>query len=668
MSKKIIGIIVAALIVVVGIGGVSAYFMIFQSDKAQYFKAEKSTFEFMEDKLSEQFESELDWNEKTQEKPVDTSMELSAEYQDPNNMAGDMDDMFDVEDIVNNASLEISSQTDLESHKMNAGVDMDIASFELEDFNMFIDDDRLVVELPFLDDTLQINDEALSDVIEDTDPTLDDADVDFESFFESAQGIPDEEIEDLKEDYIVSVYDNLPKDAFDSEKETIEVDGEDVKAKKITMDLSEEDVKEMIVSILEKAQDDEDLQEIIKERMQAQMMGLSADQANVDLETDLDELFDEDLDEAIDVVKEDLDMPDGITSSIWVDDKKIAKRDLSVSVGNGDESAELVVEGVNALDDEQQKYDYQLSVVDPQDEKYTADVTADWSMKDDAIEDTVEISAADMKLTYGEESTLDGGDKDFERTLNVSSQMQGVDGSLIWTGNSAYDGDKMSSENEFTVDTDMLGDIEASLFADVSGEVIKEVEEPDEDGIKDLSDMSADEIEQYFEQEVMPQTQEWFMDQLGDELGGFGGGFDEGTTDDDNSEDVDKEDLEDADEETTNLEVDQSGFNGTAEIKHKEDMVTEYKEKTTVDYDEAGIEKDELEKSVDAQNQELEDVDGVEIDSDFGDDEYEETMTIKVEDGELELIKSVLGDTGDTDFVSFDELTEFLEMQGYGEK
>src|SRR5699024_842927 len=366
MSKKKIGIIVAALIVVVGIGGVSAYFMIFQSDKAQYFKAEKSTFEFMEDKLSEQFESELDWNEKTQEKPVDTFMELSAEYQDPNNMAGDMDEMFDVEDIVNNASLEISSQTDLEDHKMNAGVDMDIASFELEDFNMFIDDDRLVVELPFLDDTLQINDEALSDVIEDTDPTLDDADVDFASFFESAQGISDEEIEDLKEDYIVSMYDNLPKDAFDSEKETIEVDGEDVKAKKITMDLSEEDVKEMIVSILEKAQDDEDLQEIIKERMQAQMMGLSADQANVDLETDLDELFDEDLDEAIDVVKEDLDMPDGITSSIWVDDKKIAKRDLSVSVGNGDESAELVVEGVTALDDEQQKYDSQLSVIDPQ--------------------------------------------------------------------------------------------------------------------------------------------------------------------------------------------------------------------------------------------------------------------------------------------------------------
>src|SRR5699024_8655256 len=168
--------------------------------------------------------------------------------------------------------------------------------------------------------------------------------------------------EDLKEDYIISVYDNLPKDAFDSEKETIEVDGEDVKAKKITMDLSEEQVKEMLISMLEKAEDDEDLQKIIKDRMQAQMMGVSADSA------DVDELFDEGIPEVIDAIEDDFHMEDGITSTIWVDDKKVAKRDLNVSVGNGDEAADLIVEGTNALEDEQQKYDYQLSLVDPQDE------------------------------------------------------------------------------------------------------------------------------------------------------------------------------------------------------------------------------------------------------------------------------------------------------------
>src|SRR5699024_5333428 len=355
---------------VLGVGGVSAYFIIFQSDKAQYFKAEQSTFEYMEDKLSEQFESELDWNEKTQEEPVDMSAELSAEYEDPNNMGDEMGDMFDIEDIVNNSSLMLNSQTDLEGHKSNMGLEMDVASFELKDFNIYLDDSRVVVDLPFLDESLQITDEDLNESMQEIDPDFKDADINFESFFESAQGLPDEDIEDLKEDYIISVYDNLPKDAFDSEKETIEVDGEDVKAKKITMDLSEEQVKEMLISMLEKAEDDEDVQKIIKDRMQAQMMGVSADSADVDLEADVDELFDEGIPEVIDAIEDDFHMEDGITSTIWVDDKKVAKRDLNVSVGNGDEAADLIVEGTNALEDEQQKYDYQLSLVDPQDEQY----------------------------------------------------------------------------------------------------------------------------------------------------------------------------------------------------------------------------------------------------------------------------------------------------------
>lgn len=673
MSKKLIGIIVAALVVVLGVGGVSAYFMIFQSDKAQYFKAEQSTFEFMEDKLSEQFESELEWNEKAQETPVDSSVELSAEYEDPDNMANDMGDMFDIEDIVNNSSLTLNSQTDLEEHKSNMGLEMDVASFELKDFNVYLDDSRLVVDLPFLDDSLQITDEALNESMQEIDPDFKDADINFESFFESAQGLPDEEIEDLKEDYIVSIYDDLPKDAFDSEKETIEVDGEDVKAKKITMDLSEEQVKEMIISILEKAEDDEDLQEIIKDRMQAQMMGVSADSADVDLETDVDELFDEGIPEAIDAVEDDLHMPEGITSTIWVDDKKIAKRDLNVSVGNGDEAAELLVEGTNALEDEQQKYDYQLSVVDPQDEKYTADVTADWSMKDDEVKDTIEISAADMTLAYNEEGTIKDGDREFERTLNFAGPQPGMDGSLIWTGNSSFDGDKMSSENEFTVDSALLGNIDASLFADATSEVIKEVEEPDEDNVKDLGDMSADELEQYIEEEVAPEAQEWAMNQFGTGLDEFEGAFDEdgsieGASEDPSDEDGDKEDFEDADEETTTFETDDTGIVMTAEVSHKEDMVTKYEEKTTINYEDAGMEKEEIKDNLEAESQEMEDFDGVKIDSDYGDDEVEQTMTLTIEEGELDIMKQLLGDTGSTDFVSYDALTEFMELQGFEEK
>src|SRR5699024_5037155 len=161
---------------------------------------------------------------------------------------------------------------------------------------------RVVVDLPFLDESLQITDEDLNESMQEIDPDIKEADINCESFFESAQRLPDEHSEDLKEDHIISVYDTLPKDSFELEIETIKIDGEDVKAKKITMDLSEEQVKEMLISMLEKAEDDEDLQKIIKDRMQAQMMGVSADSADVDLETDVDELFDEGIPEVIDAI------------------------------------------------------------------------------------------------------------------------------------------------------------------------------------------------------------------------------------------------------------------------------------------------------------------------------------------------------------------------------
>src|SRR5699024_12813328 len=102
------------------------------------------------------------------------------------------------------------------------------------------------------------------------------------------------------------------------------------------------------------------------------------------------------------------------------------------------------------------------------------------------------MSSADITIDYNEDSTVKEGDRDFERTLNFSGPQPGMDGSLIWTGNSAFEGDQMSSENEFTVDSALLGNIDASLFADVQSKVIKEVEEPDEDNVKDLGDMSAE--------------------------------------------------------------------------------------------------------------------------------------------------------------------------------
>src|SRR5699024_12357891 len=104
-------------------------------------------------------------------------------------MGDEMGDMFDIEDIVNNSSLMLNSQTDLEGHKSNMGLEMDVASFELKDFNIYLDDSRVVVDLPFLDESLQIKDEDMNESMQEIDTDITDTDIKFENIFVLAHDI-----------------------------------------------------------------------------------------------------------------------------------------------------------------------------------------------------------------------------------------------------------------------------------------------------------------------------------------------------------------------------------------------------------------------------------------------------------------------------------------------
>lgn len=56
------------------------------------------------------------------------------------------------------------------------------------------------------------------------------------------------------------IYDELPDDAFESENEDVEVNGDSISAEKITMNLSEDQFKSLITSVLEKMKGDEQFQ------------------------------------------------------------------------------------------------------------------------------------------------------------------------------------------------------------------------------------------------------------------------------------------------------------------------------------------------------------------------------------------------------------------------
>lgn len=514
VPKKLIAIIVV-LIVLIG-GSIATYAMLSGSDKAQYFKAEKGTIDFMKDQFEDRYEPEMDWSKQSEENPTETTYDLSADYNDPMGFGGG--GMMSPEDIINNASLSLTSQTDLDEKQLVTDMKAKFADMEVKDAGFYLDSDQLVAELPFLDESLQIKDEDVGGLLHELEPSFpEDETIDFETFFEMAKGLPDEDRDYLIKEYVTEIYDELPGDAFNSSKETITVDDEKFKTKKLTLDLSEEETKDIIVSIMEKAQDDEKLQNILKKQMEIELFGIDPEAMDVDFNEDIDELFGDQLDDAIEEVK-DSHIPDGLTSTIWTKNDLIVKRDLSLSAGeNEDDLAKVNVEGTHLLNDTNQKFDYTITGDDGTSEEEAVKLSGDLSWKDDKADDSINLVIDDMELSYNGKETLKDGEREFDREFAFSDGFE--DGSFYWSGNASYDKDQMNSENTFSADVDEIDQDTFSLTVAKDAKSIKEVDTPDTSDMKDIGSMSVDEIEDYFEKDVAPQYQEWFMDKMG--LGGL---------------------------------------------------------------------------------------------------------------------------------------------------
>lgn len=501
-SKKIIAILVVALIVIGG--SVTAYALLTGSAKSQYFLAEKNTIEYIGENLEERYQPEFDWAEQASENPTETAFELSAKYNGPP-AAG----MGINPQMINNSTIELITQMDKKEAELSTNINVNFGGVAINDISIYMNADDLLLQLPFLQETLKITDKNLSKLITESDPAMT-GELDFNTIFKSMNGaLSEEDKEYFKKEYLTYMYEQLPEDAFKTSEETVKVQDKSVDTEKITMNLSEKQVKEILTSVLEKMKKDDKLKEMIKEQIELQQLGtLSSGTMGSSMQGSVQaaiENFDKSIDKAIDGLK-DFQIPDGVTSEIWVNEDLIVKRNLEIKMAPKDEEVvAFTINGTQLLSDGSQKVDYELAV-----DKETVSVTANLSNKDNKLKDSITITDGNEKITYNGSSTLKDGTREFERTISVEGT-----GSFIWTGEATYNNDKMTSENSFTFETPDLQQDMINLQIDKEAKTIKKVDQPDESNVKNIGEMSAMEIQKYIQQEVQPQFQKWFMGTMG---------------------------------------------------------------------------------------------------------------------------------------------------------
>jgi len=498
--------IIAAAVIVIG-GGAAAMMMLNLGDKERYFLAERDTIDFMVETVQDRYEPEFSWLEHSEENVIESTIDLAAEYNDPFGGSGTMG--MDPSQIINNSSLTITSATDMENEELSAEILANIGGIDIDGIDFYLTSERVLLGLPFLDEILQLMDEDFGPLMHEFDPAAftGEETLGLDSVFDGTGGLlSEEDLEHFQEEYLEMIFDELPDSAFTSEDEATQILDESIDTEKITLHLTEEEIKDLINLVFSKMQEDERLKELMRE----QFNPLFATDPMMEQEMDrMIEEFESGLEDAEEAVEE-LYIPEGLRSTLWLYNDLVAKRDFEVAIGTSDNDlVTFRVAGEQLLDASNQSFNYELGFSNPYDEG-TMNISGDLSFEGEQMEDTITLTFPNVvELSYNGSETLSDGTRNFERTFSFDDELS--NGSLIWSGSAAYDNDQMSSEHEVSVDGTDIDPNMFGLFIAIDSQTIDGVEIPETDTARDIGSMNAGELMDYFEMEVIPQFQQWLF-------------------------------------------------------------------------------------------------------------------------------------------------------------
>lgn len=503
-SKKLITIIIVALLLIGG--GVAAYFLLNKSPKQQYFLAEKNSIDFTIDKFEEKYEPELTFAKESQEKPTESNYELSAEFKDSSRENFGANEQ---EEIINNSIVKIKTATDYEKKISKADLSVDLSGmFEIKGLQIGVNKHELTVQLPGTKDTILINDKDIAELSQEfyASTFSDIEEINFEQLFEQTEFLTEKDREYLQKEYLGMIYDELPEDSFTSENENIKINDKSIKAEKVKMDLSQKEVKEVLYKLFDKAEKDKKLKSIIKEQLEVQQFSSiisepSVGGTNQEADNFVKE-FENSMNEAKTNIK-DAEIPNGVTSTIWIDNNLVVKREFGIQVITEDnEDIKLTVKGNQLLTDDKQEMDYDFRIKDNQSDD-TLNLKARSSEKDGKTNDSIAFKIDEGSLEYTNKDTLKDGKREFDRALTLQDD-SGTLGSLVWAGDAKYNKNKKNVNHEFSVDIPDIGSDFLTLYIKNNSEHKKSIKAPSKNNVKDIGKMTQQELMEYLQEDLAP--------------------------------------------------------------------------------------------------------------------------------------------------------------------
>lgn len=502
MNKKI-GAILLALIVVVG-GGAAAYAMFGGSAKQQYFKSEFNTANTMWDDMKTRYAPEFDLYEKTLKHPYESSTTMSLQV-NPESPLG----MFLPVDQINGSSVTLDTQSDMKNEVIQANVDANIAGHEVNDMFVRLASHDAFLHLPFMKEMITVSDDTLNKFSKEErereakDGTVEDGfsvameDIDFTEFFQQGQLPEEKELKEMQGKMMKTLYDALDDESFVESKETVDVFGESVDAKKIVMTLGPDDLKKVSIAMLELIRDDKQFQTFIDVQLK-QAIAMN----EVDAEDDVQSV--DDLNGQIDEAIKDIEASDfkgKLVSNVWIDKNFIVQRELVME----DEETKVIVNGSHLRGKQGHQFAYSVGSADGEPLALEGKTNWDGTKTDDTIELRI---GSDFVVGYVADETFKDHVRDYTYTFTATPMEDGkaVDalGSLVFTGNNSYKGDDVTSDQKIVLNVSGNNSQDVVLESKGTSSKLKAVDANPTDNVKNINDMSYDEATAYMEETFAP--------------------------------------------------------------------------------------------------------------------------------------------------------------------
>jgi len=470
MNKKIIfGGITGALVLA---GGVSA-FALFNSPKEAYLYAEYKTANSAIEKLEQRFEEDIKWNDIVKTDATKMDMEISASVEDN---YGYLD--YAILEAINSSSIDFTMQSNPKETTYALSAGATILDFTIDPFTAYLTDKKIVGEMPFQEEAIEMSFEKLSELSgEESACSLDG---DFERLMKQQDLLTEDDLKHIQKEILPEIYKAIPDEAF-------EKDGN-----QLTMQLTGSDIENLLdVAVNTLAQD-----EVVK-RVINDTINVYGECETYTVDKVLDEMKAE-----ISAIK--VDSSTTLKSVITVNNLIIVDRKLYIK-------DELVLEGKQNFKDGI-VFDYEF--MDPE-YGTTATVKGEIGTGKN-IRDEIEISTeGEAFLHYEGKETNNKKKRDFSRALTVNDGNDKV--TFNWDGTQSFAGDGNVSDNEIYFEIPEQGKV--LLHVKTDSKIIKGIDLPS--NTIDLTSMSESEIEQYFQNEVAENFMYWTEDlisELGDLL------------------------------------------------------------------------------------------------------------------------------------------------------